>query len=270
MPVTKAIPKEMLAIIDRPALQYVAEEAAASGIEEILIIISREKDVIKHYFSAECEHSVAERDLNALLRRVKFSFVYQDVADGTAGAGSLAKEFTGDEPFAVMYGDDVVINDGGKPCLKQLIEAYEQTERTVLGVQNRPPEEAAKYAVIKKGAENGRLTEVLDIIEKPSPDNMPSTLSSLGRYILTPDIYEAINRTPVFRGEKYLTHAIDLLTEKGVYAYDFEGTRYDIGDKFGFLQANVELGLRRFDGKMRDYLLALGEELKAQKDKKDK
>lgn len=270
LPVTKAIPKEMLAIIDRPALQYVAEEAAASGIEEILIIISREKDVIKHYFSAECEHSVAERDLNALLRRVKFSFVYQDVADGTAGAVSLAKEFTGDEPFAVMYGDDVVINDGGKPCLKQLIEAYEQTERTVLGVQNRPPEEAAKYAVIKKGAENGRLTEVLDIIEKPSPDNMPSTLSSLGRYILTPDIYEAINRAPVFRGEKYLTHAIDLLTEKGVYAYDFEGTRYDIGDKFGFLQANVELGLRRFDGKMLDYLLALGEELKAQKDKKDK
>lgn len=270
LPVTKAIPKEMLAIIDRPALQYVAEEAAASGIEEILIIISREKDVIKHYFSAECENSVAERDLNALLRRVKFSFVYQDVADGTAGAVSLAKEFTGDEPFAVMYGDDVVINDGGKPCLKQLIEAYEQTERTVLGVQNRPPEEAAKYAVIKKGAENGRLTEVLDIIEKPSPDNMPSTLSSLGRYILTPDIYEAINRAPVFRGEKYLTHAIDLLTEKGVYAYDFEGTRYDIGDKFGFLQANVELGLMRFDGKMRDYLLALGEELKAQKDKKDK
>lgn len=270
LPVTKAIPKEMLAIIDRPALQYVAEEAAASGIEEILIIISREKDVIKHYFSAECEHSVAERDLNALLRRVKFSFVYQDVADGTAGAVSLAKEFTGDEPFAVMYGDDVVINDGGKPCLKQLIEAYEQTERTVLGVQNRPPEEAAKYAVIKKGAENGRLTEVLDIIEKPSPDNMPSTLSSLGRYILTPDIYEAINRAPVFRGEKYLTHAIDLLTEKGVYACDFEGTRYDIGDKFGFLQANVELGLMRFDGKMRDYLLALGEELKAQKDKKDK
>lgn len=270
LPVTKAIPKEMLAIIDRPALQYVAEEAAASGIEEILIIISREKDVIKHYFSAECEHSVAERDLNALLRSVKFSFVYQDVADGTAGAVSLAKEFTGDEPFAVMYGDDVVINDGGKPCLKQLIEAYEQTECTVLGVQNRPPEEAAKYAVIKKGAENGRLTEVLDIIEKPSPDNMPSTLSSLGRYILTPDIYEAINRAPVFRGEKYLTHAIDLLTEKGVYAYDFEGTRYDIGDKFGFLQANVELGLRRFDGKMLDYLLALGEELKAQKDKKDK
>lgn len=270
LPVTKAIPKEMLAIIDRPALQYVAEEAAASGIEEILIIISREKDVIKHYFSTECEHSVAERDLNALLRRVKFSFVYQDIADGTAGAVSLAREFTGDEPFAVMYGDDVVINDGGKPCLKQLIEAYEQTECTVLGVQNRPPEEAAKYAVIKKGAENGRLTEVLDIIEKPSPDNMPSTLSSLGRYILTPDIYEAINRAPVFRGEKYLTHAIDLLTEKGVYAYDFEGTRYDIGDKFGFLQANVELGLMRFDGKMRDYLLALGEELKAQKDKKDK
>lgn len=270
LPVTKAIPKEMLAIIDRPALQYVAEEAAASGIEEILIIISREKDVIKHYFSAECEHSVAERDLNALLRSVKFSFVYQDVADGTAGAVSLAREFTGDEPFAVMYGDDVVINDGGKPCLKQLIEAYEQTGRTVLGVQNRPPEEAAKYAVIKKGAENGRLTEVLDIIEKPSFDNMPSTLSSLGRYILTPDIYEAIDRAPVFRGEKYLTHAIDLLTEKGVYAYDFEGTRYDIGDKFGFLQANVELGLMRFDGKMRDYLLALGEELKAQKDKTDK
>lgn len=259
LPVTKALPKEMLALIDTPALQYVAQEAADSGIEEILVVINREKELIRRYFCKEEATCAAERELDDLLERVRFEFVYQDEADGTAGAVLLAREFTADEPFAVMYGDDVIVNDGGEPCLKQLIRAYGRTGKTVLGVQERPRQEAAKYAVIRKGRTEGRLTEVLGIVEKPSPDDMPSTLSSLGRYVLTPDIYGAIERAPVFRGEKYLTHAIDLLTDKGVYAYDFEGVRYDIGDKFGFLQANVEMGLRRYGVRMTDYLRGLVE-----------
>lgn len=259
LPVTKALPKEMLALIDTPALQYVAQEAADSGIEEILVVINREKELIRRYFCKEEATCAAERELNDLLERVRFDFVYQDEADGTAGAVLLAREFTADEPFAVMYGDDVIVNDGGEPCLKQLIRAYGRTGKMVLGVQERPRQEAAKYAVIRKGRTEGRLTEVLGIVEKPSPDDMPSTLSSLGRYVLTPDIYGAIERAPVFRGEKYLTHAIDLLTDKGVYAYDFEGVRYDIGDKFGFLQANVEMGLRRYGARMTDYLRGLVE-----------
>lgn len=259
LPVTKALPKEMLALIDTPALQYVAQEAADSGIEEILVVINREKELIRRYFCKEEATCAAERELNDLLERVRFDFVYQDEADGTAGAVLLAREFTADEPFAVMYGDDVIVNDGGEPCLKQLIRAYGRTGKTLLGVQERPRQEAAKYAVIRKGRTEGRLTEVLGIVEKPSPDDMPSTLSSLGRYVLTPDIYGAIERAPVFRGEKYLTHAIDLLTDEGVYAYDFEGVRYDIGDKFGFLQANVEMGLRRYGARMTDYLRGLVE-----------
>ena len=259
LPVTKALPKEMLALIDTPALQYVAQEAADSGIEEILVVINREKELIRRYFCKEEATCAAERELDDLLERVRFDFVYQDEADGTAGAVLLAREFTADEPFAVMYGDDVIVNDGGEPCLKQLIRAYGRTGKTVLGVQERSRQEAAKYAVIRKGRTEGRLTEVLGIVEKPSPDDMPSTLSSLGRYVLTPDIYGAIERAPAFRGEKYLTHAIDLLTDKGVYAYDFEGVRYDIGDKFGFLQANVEMGLRRYGARMTDYLRGLVE-----------
>lgn len=259
LPVTKALPKEMLALIDTPALQYVAQEAADSGIEEILVVINREKELIRRYFCKEEATCAAERELDDLLERVRFDFVYQDEADGTAGAVLLAREFTADEPFAVMYGDDVIVNDGGEPCLKQLIRAYGRTGKTMLGVQERSRQEAAKYAVIRKGRTEGRLTEVLGIVEKPSPDDMPSTLSSLGRYVLTPDIYGAIERAPVFRGEKYLTHAIDLLTDEGVYAYDFEGVRYDIGDKFGFLQANVEMGLRRYGARMTDYLRGLVE-----------
>lgn len=257
LPVTKAVPKEMLALIDKPALHYIVQEAADSGIEEVLIVISREKEVIRQYFSADDSHCVAERELNELLKKMKFSYVIQEDATGTAGAVELARDFTRDEPFAVMYGDDVIIADGCAPCTAQLIAAYEKTGRPVLGVQDRPADEAAKYAVIEKGRQDGRLTEVLRIVEKPAPDDMPSTLSSLGRYILTPDIYDAIDRAPVFRGEKYLTHAIGLLIDKGVYAYDFEGVRYDIGDKFGFLQANVEMGMRRFGDKMQRYINSL-------------
>ena len=255
LPVTKAMPKEMLAVIDAPAIQYVVSEAAESGVEEAIIVINRSKEVIRRYFEPDGASCPAERELAELISRVKFRFVCQDEATGTANAVMLAREFTGDEPFAVMYGDDVIVNEGGKPCLAQLMDAYALTGRSVIGVQERPREEAAKYAVVKKGRAEGRLTEVLDLIEKPSPDKMPSTLSSLGRYVLTPTIYDAIERAPEFRGEKYLTHAIALLAgEEGVYAYEFEGKRYDLGDKFGFLQANIEEGRRRFGAKLDTYL----------------
>ncbi len=258
LPVTKAMPKEMLAVIDAPAIQYVVSEAAESGVEEVIIVINRSKEVIRRYFEPDGASCPAERELAELISRVKFRFVYQDEATGTANAVMLAREFTGDEPFAVMYGDDVIVNEGGKPCLAQLMDAYALTGRSVIGVQERPREEAAKYAVVKKGRAEGRLTEVLDLIEKPSPDKMPSTLSSLGRYVLTPAIYDAIERAPEFRGEKYLTHAIALLAgEEGVYAYEFEGKRYDLGDKFGFLQANIEEGRRRFGTKLDTYLKEL-------------
>lgn len=258
LPVTKAMPKEMLAVIDAPAIQYVVSEAAESGVEEVIIVINRSKEVIRRYFEPDGASCPAERELAELISRVKFRFVYQDEATGTANAVMLAREFTGDEPFAVMYGDDVIVNEGGKPCLAQLMGAYALTGRSVIGVQERPREEAAKYAVVKKGRTEGRLTEVLDLIEKPSPDKMPSTLSSLGRYVLTPAIYDAIERAPEFRGEKYLTHAIALLAgEEGVYAYEFEGKRYDLGDKFGFLQANIEEGRRRFGTKLDTYLKEL-------------
>lgn len=258
LPVTKAMPKEMLAVIDAPAIQYVVSEAAESGVEEAIIVINRSKEVIRRYFEPDGASCPAERELAELISRVKFRFIYQDEATGTANAVMLAREFTGDEPFAVMYGDDVIVNEGGKPCLAQLMDAYALTGRSVIGVQERPREEAAKYAVVKKGRTEGRLTEVLDLIEKPSPDKMPSTLSSLGRYVLTPAIYDAIERAPEFRGEKYLTHAIALLAgEEGVYAYEFEGKRYDLGDKFGFLQANIEEGRRRFGTKLDTYLKEL-------------
>lgn len=258
LPVTKAMPKEMLAVIDAPAIQYVVSEAAESGVEEVIIVINRSKEAIRRYFEPDGASCPAERELAELISRVKFRFVYQNEATGTANAVMLAREFTGDEPFAVMYGDDVIVNEGGKPCLAQLMDAYALTGRSVIGVQERPREEAAKYAVVKKGRTEGRLTEVLDLIEKPSPDKMPSTLSSLGRYVLTPAIYDAIERAPEFRGEKYLTHAIALLAgEEGVYAYEFEGKRYDLGDKFGFLQANIEEGRRRFGTKLDTYLKEL-------------
>lgn len=258
LPVTKAMPKEMLAVIDAPAIQYVAKEAADSGAEEIIIVINRSKELIRRYFEPDSAACPAERELAELISRAKFRFIYQEEATGTANAVLLAREFTGDEPFAVMYGDDVIVNDNGDPCMKQLADVYARTGKSVIGVQERPREEAAKYAVVKKGRTDGRLTEVLDLIEKPSPDDMPSTLSSLGRYVLTPAIYDAIERAPEFRGEKYLTHAIAMLAkEEGVNAYEFEGTRYDLGDKFGFLQANIEMGRRRFGAKLDDYLKKL-------------
>ncbi len=258
LPITKAVPKEMLAIVDKPALHYIVEEAVESGIEEILIITSPSKGSIKQYFSTRGHEEEYNKELLELLKRVKIEFVEQEKASGAADAVMMARKFTKDEPFAVMYGDDIVVNDGGRPCVGQLIEGNGKMGTSILGVQECTVEEAMRYAVIEKGKEQGRIVEVKQIIEKPKDvSTLPSKLSSLGRYVLTPDVYDVIEKAPLFNGEKYLTSALNLLVEKGVHAYVFEGKHYDVGDKQGYIKANIEFGIKRFGSSMTDYLKTL-------------
>lgn len=249
LPVTKSIPKEMLAIVDKPTIQYVVEEAVDSGITDIVIIVGKNKNSIRNFFSSSEMYDVLKdrtnlKSVDSIMEKASFSFVLQEELRGNGDAVMLARDLIGDEPFAVLFGDDIIYNPQN-PCTKQLINAYETTGTTILGTQNRPSEEAIKYGVIKKGKQEGRLTEVKKIIEKPSIEELPSNLCSLGRFVLPPEIFGALERTPVFKNEIFLSLAIDILIkEQGVYAYEFEGIRYDIGDKFGFLQANIEYALR--------------------------
>lgn len=249
LPVTKSVPKEMLAIVDKPTIQYVVQEAVDSGITDIVIIVGKNKNSIREFFSAnEMYDALRDRTnlqtVDKLMQKASFTFILQEELRGNGDAVMLAREHIGDEPFAVLFGDDIIYNPTN-PCTKQLIDAYYKTGKTILGVQNRPSEEAIKYGVVKSGKEEGRLTEVLKIIEKPPISELPSNLCSLGRFVLPPDIFDALERTPIYKNEIYLSVAIDLMIkEQGVYAYEFEGIRYDIGDKFGFLQANIEYALR--------------------------
>ncbi len=249
LPVTKSVPKEMLAIVDKPTIQYVVQEAVDSGITDIVIIVGKNKNSIREFFSAnEMYDALRDRTnlqtVDKLMQKASFTFILQEELRGNGDAVMLAREHIGDEPFAVLFGDDIIYNPTN-PCTKQLIDAYYKTGKTILGVQNRPSEEAIKYGVIKSGNKEGRLTEVLKIIEKPPISELPSNLCSLGRFVLPPDIFDALERTPIYKNEIYLSVAIDLMIkEQGVYAYEFEGIRYDIGDKFGFLQANIEYALR--------------------------
>jgi UTP--glucose-1-phosphate uridylyltransferase len=266
LPVTKSVPKEMLPIVDKPAIQYVVEEAADSGIREILIIINRGKKCIEDHFDKNYELEDVLKRFNKLdeLKIVsmsdldaEFTYIRQREMRGSGAAVRLAKSFAGGRSFAVLFGDDVIYNDG-KPCTAQLVEAYEKTRLSVVGVQNVSDETALRCGVIKKGAVKGRYTEIKGIVEKPSDKNaMPSNLASLGRFILTPDIFDAIERTTLRNNEIFLTDAIDIVArEMGAYAYEFEGRRYDLGDKAGFLIANIEYGLRdkKIGGAIKEYL----------------
>ncbi|MGI6078423.1 MAG: UTP--glucose-1-phosphate uridylyltransferase [Fastidiosipilaceae bacterium] len=249
LPITKGVPKEMLSIVDKPAIQYIVEEAVDSGCTDVLIIVNKGKECIENYFSP---HPVYDKltnrklleGLDNLLERANITFAEQKVLNGNGAAVQVAEEFANGEPFAVMFGDDVIYNPE-KPVTAQLIDAYYKTNRCILGCQERPDKEATKYGVVKKGKVDGRLVEVLDLIEKPDIDKLPSNLCSLGRFILPPSIFDALRRTPLYKNEIYLTVAIEILMrEEGVFAYDFEGRRYDLGDKFGFFQASVEYSLR--------------------------
>lgn len=251
LPVTKGVPKEMLPIVDRPAIHCVAEECAASGITDILIIINRGKESVERYFCKEPPYAALRghpllSELDALLDKLSVTFAYQEVLNGTGGALLLARDFTGDEPFAVCFADDVIMNEKD-PCTGQLIRAHDKTGKTILGVMERPPEDAVNYGVIERGRTEGRYTEVRSIVEKPPLDRLPSRLCSVGRYVLNPSVYEALERTRTVGGEIFLPYGIDLLiSSEGAYAYEFEGRRYDLGSKMGFVEANAETGLARF------------------------
>lgn len=256
LPATKAQPKEMLPIVDKPTIQYIIEEAVASGIEEILIITGRNKRAIEDHFdkSVELEKELEEHNKTELLSMVQeisnmvnIYYIRQKEPKGLGHAISCAKTFVGDEPFAVMLGDDIVHSE--TPCLKQLIDCYNEYKTTILGVQEVPKEEVSKYGIVQGLHIEDRVHKVKDLIEKPSMDEAPSNIAILGRYIITPKIFSILeNTTPGKNGEIQLTDALKtLIKDEAMYAYNFQGRRYDVGDKLGFLEATVEFALKRED-----------------------
>ena len=269
MPYTKAHPKEMLAVIDRPSLQLIVEEVVASGIKEVMLVISPEKEDIKRYFTpdpklvAELCQAGKEKEaaaLNELANMCNFTFAYQPVPNGTGRAVQLAKEWTNGEPFAVLNGDDFILSDVN-PVTKQLVTACESTGGSVVGVQTVERAAIKSYASCKVESVSKRLFKLADIIEKPkSDDEIYSLLAPLGRYVFTSEIFDEIDKAPTRNGEVYLTDAIRSLCAKGaVYAYDFEGTRYDFGDKLGYVKGLTAytLNSKAFGEQYRQFLKEL-------------
>lgn len=257
LPATKAMPKEMLPIVDTPTIQYIVEEAVNSGIEQICLITSHTKKAIEDHFDRTIElEALLEKGgkteyLNQIKKisdMVEVVSVRQKEAKGLGHAVLCAKAFVGDEPFAVLLGDDVVYNEG-KPCLKQLIDVYNEKGGSVLGVQTVAHENICKYGCVDGDKIGDRVYTVNDMIEKPKPEEAPTDVAVLGRYVITPEIFEKLKNTkPGAGGEIQLTDALKALAkEQPMFAYDFEGRRYDVGDRLGFLEATVEYALRRDD-----------------------
>lgn len=257
LPATKACPKEMLPIVDKPTIQYIIEEALASGIKDILIISCHNKRAIEDHFdrNPELELNLGEHGKADLLEQVKaiadinIHYIRQKEPKGLGHAILCAKAFVGDEPFAVLLGDDVVYNDE-TPCLKQLIDVYNTNGGSVLGCQTVPQEKVSSYGIVASEATAAeRIFKVTDMVEKPAVEEAPSRLAVLGRYVITPEIFSLLERTEPGRGgEIQLTDALKVLAkQQNMYAYDFIGRRYDVGDKQGYLEATVEYALRRED-----------------------
>lgn len=257
LPATKAMPKEMLPIVDKPTIQYIAEEILESGIDQILIISGHAKRAIEDHFdsSPELESHLYEHGKMSVLKEIrkissiKIHYVRQQYMRGLGDAILCAKDFVDGEPFGVILGDDVVYHTE-KPALKQLMEQYEQTGGTVIGCQCVAPERVSAYGIIAGKEINDKgLLKVDDMIEKPSISEAPSRVAALGRYVITPEVFEVLEQTaPGKGGEIQLTDALRVMAHAGnVYAYCFEGKRYDTGDKLGFLKATVEYALRRDD-----------------------
>ena len=257
LPATKAMPKEMLPIVDTPTIQYIVKEAVESGIEQICLRTSHTKKAIEDHFDRTFElEALLEkggkteelRQIREIAEMVQVVTVRQQEAKGLGHAVLCAKAFVGDEPFAVLLGDDVVFSDE-KPCLKQLIDVYESTGGSVLGVQTVAHENICKYGCVDGEKIGDRTYTVNDMVEKPRPEEAPTDVAVLGRYIITPEIFEKLENTaPGAGGEIQLTDALRALAkEQSMYAYDFVGRRYDVGDRLGFLQATVEYALRRSD-----------------------
>lgn len=270
LPETKAIPKEMLPIVDKPTIQYIVEEIRASGIEQILIISGHAKRAIEDHFdsSPELEQHLYESGKMDLLREVrkvasvKIHYTRQQYMRGLGDAILCAKDFIDGEPFGVILGDDVVYNANGEPALRQLMDQYEKTGGTVIGWQVVRPEMVSSYGIVDgKPTDDPNLLKVKDMIEKPSMEEAPSRFAALGRYVITPDVFEVLEQTkPGKGGEIQLTDALRVMARNGsVYAYNFTGKRYDTGNKLGYLKATVEFALRRPDlgPQFREYLKKL-------------
>jgi len=257
LPATKAQPKEMLPIVDKPTIQYIVEEAVASGIEDIIIISGRGKRAIEDHFdtSYELETKLAERGKEELLNQVQtisnlanIHYIRQKEPKGLGHAIYCAHRFIGDEPFAVLLGDDIVVSE--EPCLKQLIHVYNDYQASVIGVHHVPKEDVSKYGIIQPKTDSDEaVQEIETLIEKPSIEQAPSTLAIMGRYILNPTIFPILANISAGKGgEIQLTDALKKLNKlEQVVAYNFVGTRYDIGDKLGFVQATIDFALNRAD-----------------------
>lgn len=270
LPETKAMPKEMLPIVDKPTIQYIVEEIKASGIEQILIISGHAKRAIEDHFdsSPELEQHLYESGKMDLLKEVrqvasvKIHYTRQQYMRGLGDAILCAKEFMDGEPFGVILGDDVVYNGSGEPALKQLISQYDKTGGTIIGCQLVRPEQVSSYGIINgTPTENPDLLKVKNMIEKPSIEEAPSRFAALGRYVITPEVFKILEKTkPGKGGEIQLTDALRVMAKNGnVYAYNFKGKRYDTGNKLGYLKATVEFALRRDDigPEFRQYLKSL-------------
>ncbi|PTJ78282.1 UTP--glucose-1-phosphate uridylyltransferase GalU [Mammaliicoccus sciuri] len=262
LPATKAMPKEMLPILDKPTIQYIVEEAARAGIEDIIIVTGKHKRAIEDHFDIqkELETTLYEKGKLELLDRVQYStelanifYVRQKEQKGLGHAIYTAKQFIGNEPFAVLLGDDIVESDN--PAIKQLMEQYETTGKSVIGVQTVSETETHRYGIIEPKSQDERLYEVNRFVEKPEQGTAPSNLAIMGRYVLSPRIFDYLEtQTEGSGGEIQLTDAIERLNKDDkVYAYDFEGQRYDVGEKIGFVKTTIEYALK--DQEMRDEII---------------
>ncbi|MFD2923003.1 UTP--glucose-1-phosphate uridylyltransferase GalU [Halobacillus naozhouensis] len=252
LPATKAMPKEMLPIVDKPTIQYIVEEAIASGIEDIIIVTGKGKRAIEDHFdnNFELEDNLIKKEKFELLDKVNetsnvdIHYIRQKEPKGLGHAVWCARKFIGNEPFAVLLGDDIVEAD--PPCLKQLIDQYEETESSIIGVQQVADDQTHRYGIIDPSSSENRRYQVKNFVEKPAQGTAPSTLAIMGRYILNPEIFSSLEQQKTGAGgEIQLTDAIQELNElQSVFAYDFEGSRYDVGEKFGFIKTTIEFALK--------------------------
>ncbi|XAP98029.1 UTP--glucose-1-phosphate uridylyltransferase GalU [Staphylococcus aureus] len=268
LPATKAMPKEMLPILDKPTIQYIVEEVARAGIEDIIIVTGRHKRAIEDHFDSqkELEMVLKEKGKSELLEKVQYStelanifYVRQKEQKGLGHAISSARQFIGNEPFVVLLGDDIVESE--VPAVKQLIDVYEETGHSVIGVQEVPEADTHRYGIIDPLTKNGRQYEVKKFVEKPAQGTAPSNLAIMGRYVLTPEIFDYLKTQKEGAGnEIQLTDAIERMNnDNQVYAYDFEGERYDVGEKLGFVKTTIEYALK--DDSMREELTRFIKEL---------
>lgn len=268
LPATKAQPKEMLPVVDKPAIQYIVEEAVASGIESIIIVTGRNKRSIEDHFdrSFELEQTLEEKgksdvleELQGISNLASIHYIRQKEPLGLGHAVLSARQFIDDEPFAVLLGDDLMVSE--KPALRQLIDIYEQVETDVIGVQHVAPGDVSKYGIIDPGAHTGPIYELADLVEKPSVDEAPSMIAVMGRYVLKPSIFDILETMDRGAGnEIQLTDALrKQCAASPIHAVCLDGQRYDIGDKFGYLRASIEMALERPE--MRSQLLSYLERL---------